>query len=220
MFKTYVDNIKTFVQKYFYGHQINRVHYPKTYIEDIEFDNKYVLNSNIDEKQLRIKILLYIKQIKNIYYKYTDTTRFNKILYDSFVDEDNFDGGNTAFDDDDNVKIFDKYIIDYIKSRNEIITYLQCKNKHINFNKKLTDLNDIRTIVNTIDIVFIMDMSDKDIFDYCYSLVKDNTNCITAQAVLFSMVFKYNDDYVRIKLNSYKKSARPHPYLIIESAMI
>jgi len=196
------------------------VKYPKTFIEEDYENDRVNLNPNIDEKQLRIDILLYIKQVKNTYYKYTNNPKFNQELYNSFGNDENFDGGDTAFDDDDNMRIFDKYVIDYIKHRNEIITYLQCKNKHVISNKKLTDLEDIRTLENTIDILFVIDMSDKDIFDYCYSLVKNRQNCATTKSILFSMVFKMNNEFVRIKLNSYKNTTKAHPYLIIENALI
>ena len=115
--------------------------YPKT---------ELLLNDDIiippeELKKLRINILLYIKQCKNTYFKYTNKDKFNQDLYESFINDDHFDGGDTAFDDEDNIRIFDKYILEYVKSRGEIITYLQCKNKTVNVKTKLDELRDFRS---------------------------------------------------------------------------
>ncbi|WP_396189547.1 hypothetical protein, partial [Flavobacterium sp.] len=101
----------------------------------------------IDDKQLRIDTLLFVRQFKNTYYKYTNKEKFNVELYNTFIDDKNFDGGLTAFDDDDegnSVRIFDKYILEYIKNRNDVITYLQCKNKDVVVRTNLEQLGDFK----------------------------------------------------------------------------
>jgi len=195
--------------------------YHTTFVNDDEIEDSFNnSNKDIDEKQMRINILLYIKQFKNTYYKYTNTEKFNEDLYKSFIDENNFDGGETGFDDEDSVRIFDKYILDYIKNRNDIITYLQCKNITVYQKTKMIDLRDLKTSAKEMDILFVIDMPDRDIFDYCYSLVKKNTNCINTKAITLSMVFKFNNDYIRIKLNAYKTNINLHPYLVLEKHLI
>ena len=183
--------------------------------DDITRYRDKILNKE-EEKKMKIDTLLYIKHMKNTYYKYTDKSKFNKDLYDKFIENDNFDSGDTAFDDDDNVRIFDRYILDYIKNRNEILTYLQCKNKGVRIVTKLDELEELRS-KDTIDILFVMDMSDKDIFSYCYDILKNNTNCTTAKAIVLSMVIKMNQDYVRIKINSCTSSNIYHPHLVLEN---
>lgn len=209
MFGKYFQKVKIFA--YNFLNQKEKKTYPTTVRENLD-----ELSHNTDDKQLKINTLLYIKQLKNTYYKYTDKTKFNKELYDNFVKEDNFDGGETAFDDDDNVRIFDKYILEYIKNRNDIITYIQCKNKDIIIKTKMEDLKDIRSSEEKMDLLFVIDMSDKEIFKYCYELVKNQSN-ITTKAIALSMVYKFNNEYVRIKINS--KSGTYHPYIILENSL-
>lgn len=185
-------------------------------LEDDITKLKEKILSKEEEKKMKIDTLLYIKHMKNTYHKYADKTKFNEELYNKFIENDNFDSGDTAFDDDDNIRIFDRYVIDYIKNRNDILTYLQCNNKSIRIVTKLEDLEDIRS-KDTIDILFIIDMSDKDIFAYCYDILKNNTNCITAKAIVLSMVIKINQDYVRIKINSCTSNNIYHPHLVLEN---
>ena len=169
-------------------------------------------------KNIRINILLFIKQCKNTYYKYTNRENFNAELYKSFIDEDNFDGGETGFDDEDNVRIFDKYILDYIKSRNEILTYFQCKNIKVNLKSKISELRDIKFSQEEKDILFVIDMTDKDIFKYCYDAKKNIRDTNVTKGIILSMLFKLGEEYINIKLYTYKHPQH-HPQMILESYM-
>lgn len=170
-------------------------------------------------KLARINTLSYIKQCKNTYYKYTHNKLFNQQLYDSFVEESHFDSGNTAFDDDDNVRIFDKYILEYIKNRNDVMTYFQCKNIKVNTKTNLEELTDFRAKADEKDVLFIIDMTDKQIFDYCFEIQKNCCNSNETKMIVLSMVFKYQSEYIRIKLNSHRMNTEYHPYLVLENCV-
>ena len=142
----------------------------------------------------------------------------NESLYNTFIKEDHFDGGDTGFDDEENIRIFDKYILDYIKSRNEIITYFQCKNKVVNLKTKLEDLRDFRSSDEEKDILFTIDMNDKDIFNFCYEAKRNIKDYNVTKGIVLSMVFKLGEEYIKIKLNSFKNPEH-HPYMMLESCM-
>lgn len=188
--------------------------YPKT---ELLQDDEIIIPPE-ELKKIRIDILLYIKQCKNTYFKYANNDKFNQDLYNSFIDEEHFDGGDTGFDDEDNIRIFDKYILDYIKSRNEIVTYFQLKNKTVHLKTKLEDLRDFRLSDKDKDILFVIDMSDKDIFNFCYEAKKNIKDYNVTKGIVLSMVFKLGEEYIKIKLNSFK-SAGHHPYMMLESCM-
>lgn len=210
-----LDDAKIYTYNYFYRTQASEKIYPRLSIDD---DENYKSDVLIDDKQLRIDTLLFVRQFKNIYYKYTNKDKFNVELYNSFIDEKNFDGGTTAFDDDDedqNVRIFDKYVLEYIKHRNDIMTYLQCKNKDIILKLKLEQLNDTKNS-RDFDVIFAIDMNEKDLFTYCYSLVQKTGNVSIIKSIVFSIILKYDGQFVRIKLNSMTKQKNNHPYLILE----
>ena len=64
-----------YVQRHLYNYfnttseDTNRVvKYPKTFIEEDYENDHRDSNPDIDEKQLRLDILLYIKQVKNTYH--------------------------------------------------------------------------------------------------------------------------------------------------------
>lgn len=214
MFK-YISNIYEDVKIYFYKYNKESTKiYPKMLSEDDENSNHDIL---FDDKQLRIDILLFVKQFKNTYYKYTNKENFNVELYNSFVDDKNFDGGMTAFDDDDtNVRIFDKYILEYIKNRNDLLTYLQCKNKDVIQKTKIEDLHDIDKSCSKFNVLFAIDMSEKDLFHYCYTIIQRTGNLSMIKGVIFSMLIKYEREIVKIKLNAFTKQKNSHPYLILE----
>ena len=188
--------------------------YPKT---QPWFEDEVVITPE-ELKQVRINILLYIKQCKNTFYKYTQKEKFNEELYKKFIDEDHFDGGDTGFDDEDNVRIFDKYVLDYIKSRNEILTFFQCKNITLNLKHHLNDLRDFRSSEQEKDILFVMDMPEKEIFEYCYDMKKNIKDCNVTKGIILSMVFKMNNEYVNIKLNA-SKNTEHHHRMILESCL-
>jgi len=181
-------------------------------------DNIYAnikMNPN-DFKIYRLNTLMYIKQCKNTYYKYTQNSLFNVKLYEMYNKETFFDSGDTAFDDDDKISIFDRYILEYIKNRNEIITYFQCKNIKINLKNNLEEIRDFRETLDEKDIIFVIDMTDKQIFDYCMSIQK-NYNINETKMISLSMIFKYDSEIVKIKLNSQKTNMEYYPKLILEN---
>lgn len=207
------DNIKVYTYNYLNGNE-NIQSYPKLLMEDEE-DAK--ICHNIDDKQLRIDTLLFVRQFKNTYYKYTNKEKFNPELYNSFVDDKNFDGGLTAFDDDDSdTRIFDKYILEYIKNRSDVLTYLQCKKKDVILRLKLEQLNPVVQYKEDVDILFAIDMSEKDLFNYCYSIIAKTGNISMIKNIIFSIILKYNEEYIRIKLSAFNKNKNSHPYLILE----
>lgn len=200
----------------------------KLYINNIlSSDKKYPRNSIdlyessmhndvlVDDKQLKIDTLLFVRQFKNTYYKYTNKDKFNIELYNSFVDDKNFDGGLTAFDDDDKeTRIFDKYILEYIKNRNDVITYLQCKNIDIVIKTNLEQLGDFKK--HKYDIVFAIDMNEKELFNYCYTILQQSGNICMIKNIIFSLIFKYEDKFQRIKLSAMTRQKDAHPYIILE----
>jgi hypothetical protein len=207
------DNIKVYTYNYLNGNE-NIQSYPKLLLEDEENAN---ICHNIDDKQLRIDTLLFVRQFKNTYYKYTNKEKFNPELYNSFVDDKNFDGGLTAFDDDDSdTRIFDKYILEYIKNRSDVLTYLQCKKRDVILKLKLEQLNPVVQYKEDVDIIFAIDMSEKDLFNYCYSIIAKTGNISMIKNIVFSIILKYNEEYIRIKLSSFNKNKNSHPYLILE----
>jgi hypothetical protein len=213
------EDAKIYTYNYFYSNQSSEKIYPRLSIDD---DEQYQSDVLIDDKQLRIDTLLFVRQFKNTYYKYTNKEKFNVELYNSFIDEQHFDGGITAFDDDDedqNVRIFDKYILEYIKHRNEIMTFLQCKNKDVVLKLKLEQLNDAKGS-KEFDIIFAIDMNEKDLFTYCYSLVQKTGNISMIKNIVFSIILKYEGQFIRIKLSSFTKQKNNHPYLVLERFLV
>jgi hypothetical protein len=198
--------------------------YTYNYLNDDKkiYKNLFDEHPIVDDKQLRIDILLFVRQYKNTYYKYTNKEKFNPELYNSFINEDNFDGGLTAFDDDEteNVRIFDKYILEYIKNRSDVITFLQCKNKNIIMKSSPDELRMIESGNNNLDILFIIDMSEKDLFNYCYGIIKDERNISMIKPIIFSLIVKTKGELVRIRLSSFIKNKQNHPYLILESIIL
>jgi hypothetical protein len=166
--------------------------------------------TSADDKQLRIDTLLFVRQYKNTYYKYAKKDKFNQELYDTFISE-------TAYDEDDNMRIFDKYILEYIKNRNDVLTFLQCRNKGVNLKEKVDDLSETRQSSSHIDVLFTIDMSEKDLFNYCHSILANIGSILTIKNIIFSLIVKHNGEYIRMKLNSFNKDKRgSHPYLILE----
>lgn len=215
-FSKLYESVKIYAYNYLNSDETNTSQkiYPPLQVEELE--NKIII---VDDKRLRIDILLYIKQCKNTYYKYTNKSKFNPDLYNTFVNEEHFDGGATAFDDDDeNVRIFDKYILEYIRHRNDMITYLQCKNKEVVLKSKLEDLAELKDNAssNSIDVLFVMDMHEKDMFTYCYSILQTTGNILMLKNIIFSIIVKYQGEYIRMKLCAYSKNKNAHPYLILE----
>jgi hypothetical protein len=171
--------------------------------EDLDIKEKNQKINNIDDKQLRINILVLIKLYTNTYYKYTNNERFNKKLYNVFINNEFIISCLTVYDDNNKISIFDKYIIEYIKKRNNVIEYLQSKNKIINLKNNLESLNDINTSNYYIDLLFILDMPTKDIFLYCYILLYKHKDISYIKNILLSVVIKYNNQQIRLKVDSF-----------------
>lgn len=202
-----------------YGNTTENKVYRNMTDDESEHASQESSKSPIDDKQLRIDTLLFIRQFKNTYYKYTNKQKFNPELYNSFTNDENFDGGMTGFDDDDegqNVRIFDKYILEYIKNRSDVITYLQCKNKDVVIKLSLEQLKDIECEGKTMDILFAIDMPEKDLFNYCYSIIQKNGSISMIKHIVFSMIVRFQKEYIRIRLNALSKNKQSHPYLILE----
>jgi len=217
--KSLYENIQINSYNYFNSSDKTDKKYPRLSLEEDECQD--IINTYTqDEKQMRIDTLLFVRQYKNTYYKYTNKSKFNPELYNSFTDEKNFDGGQTGYDDDDiNTKIFDKYIIEYIKNRNDLLTHLQCKNKEISLKTTLDTLNNCKKNEPNLDALFIMDMSEKDLFLYIFSIVQEKKNISIIKSLMFSVIFKHDSEYIRVKLSAFSKNKQNHPYLILESIL-
>lgn len=204
-----IQNIKIYT--YNYLHKDDNYYYNYNNANDTFNYNEDVI---IDDKQHRINVLLFIKQLKNVYYKYTNKEKFNIELYNTFIDDKNFDGGITGFDDDDDIRIFDNYVIEYIKNRNNVITFLQCKNKNIILKEDLKLLNDVKKFPDIKTVLFVIDMSEKELFNYCYSIIQNINNIFLLKDIIFSIIINYDGQYIRTNIKSMKKTN--HPYLILE----
>lgn len=218
MFKSFTkfyEDIKIYTYNMWVGCNDQKKIYPNMVIDDDYLNTKPMEISPDDEKNLRINTLLYIKQYKNTYYKYTNKEKFNADLYDRFIDNENFDDSLTAYDDDDpEVRIFDKYVIAYIKKRNDIVTYLQCKNKNVVIQTSLDDMRNISA--EAFDILFVIDMNERDLFKYCFRILQKSGNMGMLKSIVFSMIIRYNGEDIRIKLDTMTASKNNHPYLILE----
>lgn len=214
------ENIKIYNYNYWNDTNKSNKIYKNINLEDNDDDvSMYLHNSikatNTDDKNLRLNTLLYIKQYKNTYYKYTNKEKFNIDLYNSYINDDNFDDTLTAYDDDEpDVRIFDKYILEYIKKRNDIITYLQCKNKELVLHTSLETLKNIKNS-ETFDILFTIDLNERDLLSYCLDVLNKTNNGLL-KSLVFSMILKYENDYIRIKIDTTSKNKNCHPYFILE----
>ena len=118
------------------------------------------------DKSKKIQLFLQIRHIKNIYYKYTKNILFREQLYNEFSKENDFDYGECAYDDENgNISIFDTYICRYIEKRKEFINELQNKGSEYELFTNIPESNDNKKQC----IVFIIDMTDRNILDYCMS---------------------------------------------------
>lgn len=209
-----IQNTKINLWNYFNAEQQStKKYYRHARIYYDNFTNTSNNNIVIDDKQSRINTLLYIKQVKNTYYKYENIELFNPELYNIANDDDNFDGGLTAYDDDDeNIRIFDKYILEYIKNRNDLMTYLKCKDKNI----KIT--NDLHTL-DKHSVLFVIDMCEKELFNYCYSFIQKIDNVHILKDIIFSIILNHDGKHVRINISNFQVVNNNHPYIIIENIL-
>lgn len=158
--------------------------------EEASIAQPYSIPANKTEK---IQLLLQIRHIKNIYYKYTNNPLFRQELYDTFLTDTDFDYGDAAFDDndDDNIRIFDKYIIKYIKSRELFLKNLIDMNLKYHLYLSTSKLEEHESDESH-HILFIMDMTDKKIFEYCYNLYILHNKDFRVIDTLFSAIIIYN----------------------------
>ena len=145
----------------------------------------------IPNKPEKLHLLLQIRHIKNIYYKYTNSPSFRQDLYDSFSTDTDFDHGEVAFDDEDNIRIFDKYIINYIKERQEYVQGLRDKDNKVHFYLSTGHLEE-HTPNEAYHILFIMDMTDKRIFEYCYNMYTVQSADFNIIKTLLSAIIYHN----------------------------
>jgi hypothetical protein len=161
-----------------------------------------ILINNLNDRQFQINILILIKIYTNTYYKYSNNEKFNNKLYNIFINNEFIISYLTEYNND-KINIFDKYIIEYNIKKKHIINYLKSKNKIINFKNNFDSLNDINSSNNYIDVLFILDMSIKDIFLYCYFLLNKDKDIINIKNILLSIVIKYNNREIRLKVDSF-----------------
>lgn len=165
-----------------------------------------------NDKQLRIDTLLYIRQVKNTYFKYTNNSLFDPQLYNIFIGDDNFDGGDTAFDDGNETRIFDGYVIEYIRSRS-------CAIEHIRNNHPGVSFVDGMDALDENSALFVIDMKDKELFRYCFSIVESSLNTYKLKDIIFGLMFKRNCHYIRTNISSFDVEKNNHAYLIIENLL-
>lgn len=192
----------------------NILMHPRSHCVDEHKDHEMcfdVFNYGQD-KQRRIDILLYTRQIKNVFYKYTNTPLFDPNLYNLFVGDENFDGGNTAFDDDSDTRIFDEYVKDYIRDREAVLQYLMEKHSNV-------------VIVDTMDalteqsVMFVIDMKDRELFQYCYSMIENHSNTHKIKDIIFSIILKKNGTCIKTNITSFEAGKNNHAYLIMNNLL-
>lgn len=195
--------------------QKNKIYHYNYHVYYDDFDENNINKDVVlDDKESRINTLLFIKQMKNCYFKYTNKEFFNVELYETFIKDENFDGGMTAFDDDENTPIFDKYILEYIKNRNNIITYLQCKKENIEYVNKIEDLKSKKSVL------FVIDMNEKDLFKYCYNFIQKTNNIYVLKDIIFSLIIKDEEKNIKLKINNFYNKDKNHAFLILERLLI
>lgn len=168
----------------------------------INIKEEDILINNSNDRHLQINILILIKIYTNTYYKYSNNDKFNDKLYNIFINNEFIISYLTEYNNH-KINIFDKYIIEYNIQKNNIIKYLKSKNKTVNFKNNFESLNNINTSSNYIDVLFILDMSIKDIFLYCYFLLNKNKDIMNIKNILLSIVIKYNNQEIRLKVDSF-----------------
>lgn len=154
--------------------------------------NSYGINDNID-KQLRINILLEIKNIKNTYYKYINNSKYSDKLYNNILQETEYEDGILV---SDNSTVYDNDIIKYINCRKEL--FENTRKKYI-IKKKLKDIYILDDDNN--NILFIIDLEERDMFNYCYDFIKRTDNNFVRD-LLFTVIInnsKKTERYIIIK---------------------
>ena len=133
--------------------------------------NSYGINDKTD-KQLRINILLEIKNIKNTYYKYINNSKYSDKLYNNVLQETEYEDGILV---SDNSTVYDNDIKKYINCRKEL--FENTKRRYI-IKKNLQDFYMIND-GNENNILYIIDLEERDMFNYCYDYIKrDDKNLV------------------------------------------
>lgn len=155
--------------------------------------NSYGINDKTD-KQLRINILLEIKNIKNTYYKYINNSKYSDKLYNNILQETEYEDGILV---SDNSTVYDNDIKKYINCRKEL--FENTKRRYI-IKKNLQDFYIIND-GNENNILYIIDLEERDMFNYCYDYIKrDDKNLI--RDLLFTVIInnvKKIERYVIVK---------------------
>ena len=155
--------------------------------------NSYGINDKTD-KQLRINILLEIKNIKNTYYKYINNSKYSDKLYNNVLQETEYEDGILV---SDNSTVYDNDIKKYINCRKEL--FENTKRRYI-IKKNLQDFYIINDD-NENNILYIIDLEERDMFNYCYDYIKrDDKNLV--RDLLFTVIInnvKKIERYVIVK---------------------
>ena len=155
--------------------------------------NSYGINDKTD-KQLRINILLEIKNIKNTYYKYINNSKYSDKLYNNILQETEYEDGILV---SDNSTVYDNDIKKYINCRKEL--FENTKRRYI-IKKNLQDFYIINDD-NENNILYIIDLEERDMFNYCYDYIKrDDKNLV--RDLLFTVIInnvKKIERYVIVK---------------------
>jgi len=166
---------------------------------DLEYSS-YGISEKVD-KESRINILLEIKNIKNTYYKYTYDKKYSEKLYKDILKETEDDNGVLV---SNNSNIYDSDIIKYIECRKELF---EDTKKTYTIKKNFENFYKLETI-DSINILYIIDLNEREIFEYCYDIIKRYDDNIVKK-LLFSVIInnakeinKYEiiKDYEKLKL--------------------
>jgi hypothetical protein len=163
-----------------------------TTIPNLEYSS-YGISDKID-KELRINILLEIKNIKNTYYKYIYDSKFSEKLYNGILQETEDENGVLV---SNNSTIYDSDIIKYINCRKEL--FENTKNSYI-LKKNIEDLYKLDS-KDSKNILHIIDLNERETFNYCYDIIKRSDKNIIRDLLFTVIINKTNktDRYVIIK---------------------
>lgn len=163
-----------------------------TAIPNLEYSS-YGISDKI-EKELRINILLEIKNIKNTYYKYMYDSKFSEKLYNGILQETEDENGVLV---SNNSTIYDSDIIKYINCRKEL--FENTKNSYI-LKKNIEDLYKLDS-KDSKNILHIIDLNERETFNYCYDIIKRSDKNIIRDLLFTVIINKTNktDRYVIIK---------------------
>jgi hypothetical protein len=163
-----------------------------TTIPNLEYSS-YGISDKIN-KELRINILLEIKNIKNTYYKYIYDSKFSEKLYNGILQETEDENGVLV---SNNSTIYDSDIIKYINCRKEL--FENTKNNYI-LKKNIEDLYKLDS-KDSKNILHIIDLNERETFNYCYDIIKRSDKNIIRDLLFTVIINKTNktDRYVIIK---------------------